>query len=295
MSLDQLELIRSKGRNFTVLTFGLIFGFCSLYLSACDDEVSTGKDEVTDVGVAGQDTAGQDIAGQDTAGQDIAGQDIAGQEQPTERQRLEGIDLERQITLPNLSAPVEVIFTEGMVPNIFAENDEDLGKALGYVLARDRFFNMDILRRLAQGRLCELFGDVALETDLESLGLGMGLVTQRLEANTSERSKRYLSAVAVGVNAYIEAVRAGEEDPPSELTLAAPLFGAQPIDLMAPWTLTDMISMATTIMYQTNFEDKDINATNRFLSLETIYGDDDQRRQAFIDDVALNMSPLIYC
>jgi penicillin G amidase len=264
---------------------------CLALSFGCDDDPQVNTEAINDAEVAGQIMADAEVAGQEPGGQEPGGQEPGGQGQVTERERLETVALERSLTLPNLTAPVEVIFTEGMVPNIYAENEEDLGKALGYVLAKDRFFNMDILRRLAQGRLSELFGDVALETDIESLGLGMGLVTERLEAHTSERSKRYLSAVAEGVNTYIEAVRSGDEEPPSELSLAAPLFGAQPIDLMMPWTLTDMISMATTIMYQTNFEDKDINATDKFLRLEEIYGDDSQRRDAFILDVALNMTP----
>ena len=73
---------------------------------------------------------------------------------------------------------------------------------LGYLLARDRFYNMDLVRRLAQGRVSELFGDVGLSTDI-GLGLGMGLVTERLEAHTSERTKAYLATVADGINEYI--------------------------------------------------------------------------------------------
>ena len=47
--------------------------------------------------------------------------------------------------------------------------------------------------------------------------------------------------------------------------------------------------MATSILYQTNFEDKDIAATERFAA--SIYGEDQTRREAFISDVALNMAP----
>jgi penicillin amidase len=180
-----------------------------------------------------------------------------------------------------------------MIPNIYAENDEDLGRVLGYILARDRFFNMDLLRRLPQGRISELFGDVALSIDQESLDLGMDYVTTRLVERLSPRVKSYLEAIVSGVNDYIEAVRAGEEEAPSEFKLAGPLFATEPIALMTPWTLKDIVSMATTILYQTNFEDGEIRSTVRLNGLAQIYGDDANRRDAFIADVALNMTPAV--
>ena len=51
------------------------------------------------------------------------------------------------------------------VPNIYADNPEDLFLAQGYVHAQDRFYEMDFRRHLAAGRLSELFGKSQVETD----------------------------------------------------------------------------------------------------------------------------------
>ena len=264
-----------------------LLGAFLLSVGCDDDSRSRDRDGDVDaqVSVDISDVAGERMSAMDAEVDAEAGEALSG------RSLIESVSLERTHTLSGLSAPVEVIFTEGMVPNIYAESDEDLGRALGYLLARDRFFNMDLLRRLPQGRLSELFGGVALAIDQESLDLGMGYVTDRLEERVTPRVRAYLEAVASGVNDYIEAVRAGEEEAPSEFQLAAPLFATEVIELMSPWTARDIVSMATTILYQTNFEDGDLEASARLIELASAYGDDAERRRDFIADVALNMRP----
>ena len=70
-----------------------------------------------------------------------------------------------ELKLPELKAPVEVIYDDYAIPHIYAQNEEDLFYAFGYVHAQDRLFQMEILRRLADGRLSELFGEPAIESD----------------------------------------------------------------------------------------------------------------------------------
>ncbi len=70
-----------------------------------------------------------------------------------------------EFNLPELKAPVEVIYDDYAIPHIYAQNEEDLFYSFGYVHAQDRLFQMEILRRLADGRLSELFGEPALESD----------------------------------------------------------------------------------------------------------------------------------
>lgn len=71
-----------------------------------------------------------------------------------------------------LSQPVEILRDEHGVPHICASSPEDLAFAQGYVHAQDRFFQMEINRRLAAGRLSELFGELALHLDREHRTLG---------------------------------------------------------------------------------------------------------------------------
>ena len=74
-------------------------------------------------------------------------------------------DLDASLPLPGLTSEVEVIYDNYGIPHIYAKNEEDLFYAFGYVHAQDRLFQMEILRRLADGRLSELFGDAALKSD----------------------------------------------------------------------------------------------------------------------------------
>jgi penicillin G amidase len=74
-------------------------------------------------------------------------------------------DLNAKVLLPNLKNTVEVTFDNYGVPHINAQNEEDMYEAFGYVHAQDRLFQMEMIRRLADGRLSELFGEKALASD----------------------------------------------------------------------------------------------------------------------------------
>jgi penicillin amidase len=70
-----------------------------------------------------------------------------------------------ELALNSLKAPVSVRYDERGVPHIKAENQDDLYRALGYVHAQDRLFQMEILRRLARGELAEILGPKLINTD----------------------------------------------------------------------------------------------------------------------------------
>ncbi len=74
-------------------------------------------------------------------------------------------DLNANCQLPNLKDKVEVTFDNFGVPHIVAQNEEDMYEAFGYVHAQDRLFQMEMIRRLADGRLSEVFGEKALPSD----------------------------------------------------------------------------------------------------------------------------------
>jgi len=198
---------------------------------------------------------------------DAATTDVADAAGPTDVPRLGdgGIDtvpLAETRSLPGLTQAVEVLRTEGGVPHVFAHNEDDLYRTLGFVVARDRFFMLDLARRLAQGKLSALLGDAALATDLESRGTGMLHVTEGLLGALSPATTRRFDAYAAGINAYIAAVRAGEAAPPSELQVAAPLLGRPNAGaMMEDFTRQDICAMGTTFLYQSGFETDDVGRT----------------------------------
>jgi penicillin amidase len=110
--------------------------------------------------------------------------------------------------IPGLSGPVDVRYDARGVPHIFAKTEEDVYRALGYVVARDRLFQLDIQTRAASGRLTELVGPRALELDETPRLLGMPRAAERKFAalDPNGTSRRIMDAYTAGVNAYIDAL-----------------------------------------------------------------------------------------
>lgn len=114
-----------------------------------------------------------------------------------------------EFKLKGLHDKVYVYYDKYGVPYIQAENFYDLYMVFGFIQARDRLFQMDISRRLASGRLSELFGPDLVETDKFYRIIGLHRASQ-LTYNELLKDKRnrflveYLQAFANGVNAYID-------------------------------------------------------------------------------------------
>ncbi|HEX4205486.1 MAG TPA: penicillin acylase family protein [Ktedonobacteraceae bacterium] len=109
-----------------------------------------------------------------------------------------------KITLDGLHEPVEVITDRYGVPHIYARNEDDLYFAQGYMHAQERLWQMEFNRRIGSGRLSEIFGTIALETDRFCRRLGMHRAAAEQVAQLSTHNKRVLDAYAGGVNAFIK-------------------------------------------------------------------------------------------
>lgn len=111
--------------------------------------------------------------------------------------------LDGALNVAGLAAPVEVRRDARGVPHLRARSQEDLLFAQGYIAAQDRLWQMDLSRRLAAGELAEIFGERALQLDIENRALGLRHVAERAVGEVDEDSRRMLSAYARGVNAFI--------------------------------------------------------------------------------------------
>lgn len=161
--------------------------------------------------------------------------------------------------LDGLTCPVQVVRTEMGVPHLYASNRVDLARVQGFVVARDRYFMIEIARRLGLGTVSALLGDSALETDMESRGTGMTHVADHLLAGLDEEQLAWFDAFAAGVTDYVEAAKAGQLDGPSELEVFGPVLGFyEPSDLLFPWTRRDVAGMAAVIVYNLGFETTDV-------------------------------------
>ncbi|HLZ57809.1 MAG TPA: penicillin acylase family protein [Ktedonosporobacter sp.] len=106
--------------------------------------------------------------------------------------------------LEGLHEPVEIITDHYGVPHIYAQNEDDLYFAQGYVHAQERLWQMELNRRIGSGRLSEIFGPIALETDRFCRRLGMHRAAADHVAQLSAHHTRVLEAYARGVNTFIE-------------------------------------------------------------------------------------------
>jgi penicillin amidase len=108
-----------------------------------------------------------------------------------------------EIEVPGLSGSVEVIRDANGIPQLYADTDDDLMFAQGWVQASERFFEMDFRRHVTAGRLSELFGETTLETDRFVRTMGWRRVAEQEWALLQPSTRDALTSYAAGVNAYI--------------------------------------------------------------------------------------------
>jgi penicillin G amidase len=163
--------------------------------------------------------------------------------------------------LPGLGGAVEVRYDTRGVPHIFAASEEDAIRALGYVVARDRLFQMELQARAGGGTLTELVGAVAVKADSEPRHLGMPRGAERQLAALAPGSlgRRLLEAYADGVNAYIDAATS------AEWPLEYKLLGRRPMRWQPIHTLNLYARMGHTLAY--------LNGERERLAARALVGD----------------------
>jgi penicillin amidase len=152
--------------------------------------------------------------------------------------------------VPGLAAPVSILYDDRAVPHVFATRELDAYRALGFVVARDRLFQLEIQTLAGSGRLTELAGPPALGLDREMRRLGLPRAAEQklaaLGANSPERQA--MSAFADGVNAYIDEMH------PADLPLEYRLLGRRP----ARWEPINTLHLLNRMGWTLAFDDDDM-------------------------------------
>jgi penicillin amidase len=119
---------------------------------------------------------------------------------------------EASARIPSLGDDVDIRYDHRSVPHIFARNELDAVRALGYVVARDRLFQLELQSRAGEGTLTELVGEAALPADQETRRLGMPRAAELRTQGMDSTGMLYqvLKAYADGINAYREALPASQ-------------------------------------------------------------------------------------
>ncbi len=130
---------------------------------------------------------------------------------------------------PGVTAPVDIVRDAEGIPHIYAQSTDDAFFALGYVHAQDRLWQLELNRRIPAGRMAEILGPKAADTDRFLRTLGVRRNAERILENLAPETRRALEAYAHGVNAWLD-TRNGPLPPEFLLTGAPAPEPWQPVD-----------------------------------------------------------------
>lgn len=162
---------------------------------------------------------------------------------PTSGDPIEALPIDETISLPGLGAEVDVVVDDNGTPHIYGPDTESVVFVQAYLMADQRFFMMDVLRRFAGGRLSELFGSLTLSTDVEMRTVFTARDGRRIQDALWERMQAddpvgagQTAAFAAGVNAWLADLRAGRNGAslPPEYAFALIGLGADDLDEWRP-------------------------------------------------------------
>lgn len=114
-------------------------------------------------------------------------------------------DYNENIVLQGLTDNVEIFRDEFGVPHVYAQNEEDLYRVVGYLMAQDRLWQMDLIRRVTTGRLSEIFGEDMIEADHLLRSLRIPEKSEMVMRAADPEILGYVDAFTDGVNQYLAA------------------------------------------------------------------------------------------
>ncbi|MEA5670016.1 penicillin acylase family protein [Pseudomonas sp. MH2] len=145
---------------------------------------------------------------------------------------------EGEVAITGLSAPVSVRYDERGVPHLQAQNEPDLYRALGYVHAQDRLFQMELVRRLARGELAEVLGSKLVPTDTLFRSLRIREQAARMVERLDHQSPSWIA-----LQAYLDGVNSWQASHPKPVEF----------DVLGiperPFTAEDTLSIAGYLAY----------------------------------------------
>ncbi|MBK9167121.1 MAG: penicillin acylase family protein [Bryobacterales bacterium] len=137
-----------------------------------------------------------------------------------------------------IGSPGKIVYGPRGVPRITAGSEEDLAFLQGFATAQERFWQMDMLRRLTAGELAEIVGPAALESDREMRVLRMRRMSEEAVRAMTAGDLRLLAAYARGVNHYLEQNR-------GKLPLEFAVIGYEP----RHWRVADSVLIGLQMLH----------------------------------------------
>ncbi len=162
----------------------------------------------------------------------------------------------QQIEVPRIGDNVTVLTDANGIPTIIGENEADVTFVQGYLHARDRFFQMDYLRRVASGTVAEMVGQPGLASDIQLRTLGLRRAAWASFVRLDAAEKAWLKSYADGVNHYL----ATNPLPPEYEVLN--------LSVAEPWSQVDSLVIGKLLAFQLSF-DQSLSAINNTIRIGT--------------------------
>ena len=144
------------------------------------------------------------------------------------------------IQLIGLDAPVEVAFNGYGVPHVYATTQHDLLFTQGYLMASERFWQMDLARHTAMGRSAEVLGAVGLNSDRQLRTIGIVAAAQRDLEASSDETRASLEAFSAGINAFLA------DKAPADVAVEYEMLATAGITVeIEPWQPLDSAAVAS--------------------------------------------------
>ena len=162
-----------------------------------------------------------------------------------------------EIQVSAISSNIEILFDEKGIPQVWADNEQDAWFGVGWQHAADRLFQMELTRKVAQGRLSEMFGELTLDFDRLQRKIGHHTIAKMDFMNLEDPYKGLLEAYVSGINQWVEQT--------SALPFEFRLLGIE----YEPWTVEDCMAIFS---FQTWFSHNLQDNDNFIIALEKKVG-----------------------
>jgi len=143
------------------------------------------------------------------------------------------------VQIKGLEAEVKIYRDPWGVPHIYADTENDLFFAQGYVQAQDRLWQMELHRRMGSGTLSEVIGEATLEYDRFFRAVGLRRCAAASYQSLNPAMQGVLQSYCRGVNAFISA---NKDNLPLEFTI----LGFKPAD----WDPVDSLTVSELIAWE---------------------------------------------
>lgn len=168
----------------------------------------------------------------------------------------EDLPVDERVDIENLSAPVDVVRDKWGRPHIFASSVPDAMRVQGYLVAKDRALQLEVLRRVSEGRMAEILGQVdpgQIDRDIVFRHIGLHRVAKKqYETLPDGETKDALLAFSDGVTQAYKKLRSGD------LKLPKAIFGIEP-EIFTDWAPDDTLAIGRLQSYLLSFDaDSDV-------------------------------------